>query len=216
MNIFKEVKEKVTARQVAEYYGLQVNHKGMACCPFHNDRHPSMKIDETFYCFACGARGDGIDYVSKMFGLSLYEAAIKIIKDFGLDIEIKTTTVEKLSVKNKKKEKTDEERAAFVRKKLVEWLDHARDVLIRYHKWIVFWKANYAPENEEENINLLYEEAVTNESKINYYLDVLDQGEDEDKIMFFKTNRQEVDEIEERITEYERGIINELGGYSDG
>ena len=45
MNIFQKVKERVTARQVAEKYGLKVRHNGMACCPFHNDKHPSMKID---------------------------------------------------------------------------------------------------------------------------------------------------------------------------
>lgn len=45
MNIFQEVKERVTAKQVAERYGLKVERNGMACCPFHNDKHPSMKID---------------------------------------------------------------------------------------------------------------------------------------------------------------------------
>lgn len=57
MNIFQEVKERVTARQVAERYGLKVRCNGMACCPFHNDKHPSMKIDQNYYCFACGAKG---------------------------------------------------------------------------------------------------------------------------------------------------------------
>ena len=56
MNIFREVKERVTARQVAERYGLKVRRNGMACCPFHNDKHPSMKIDRNYYCFACGAK----------------------------------------------------------------------------------------------------------------------------------------------------------------
>ena len=51
MNIFQEVKERVTARQVAERYGLKVRRNGMACCPFHNDKHPSMKIDQNYYCF---------------------------------------------------------------------------------------------------------------------------------------------------------------------
>ena len=42
MNIFQKVKERVTARQVAEKYGLKVRQNGMACCPFHNDkRSPS-------------------------------------------------------------------------------------------------------------------------------------------------------------------------------
>ena len=44
MNIFQEMRERVTARQVAERYGLKVRRNGMACCPFHKDKHPSMKI----------------------------------------------------------------------------------------------------------------------------------------------------------------------------
>ena len=74
MNIFQEVKERVTARQVAERYGLKVRRNGMACCPFHNDKHPSMKIDQNYYCFACGAKGDAVNYVAVLFGLSQLEA----------------------------------------------------------------------------------------------------------------------------------------------
>ena len=74
MSIFSEVKEYLTARQVAEYYGLQVKRNGLACCPFHDDKHPSMKIDKNYHCFACGVGGDAVDYVSRMFGLSQYDA----------------------------------------------------------------------------------------------------------------------------------------------
>ena len=70
MNIFQEVKARVTARQEAERYGLKVSRNGMACCPFHNDKHPSMKIDQNYYCLACGAKGDAISYVAERFGLS--------------------------------------------------------------------------------------------------------------------------------------------------
>ena len=84
MNIFREMKERVTARQVAERYGLKVSRNGMACCPFHNDKHPSMKIDRNYYCFACGAKGDAINYVAVLFGLSQFEAAKKINEDFSL------------------------------------------------------------------------------------------------------------------------------------
>lgn len=56
MNIFYEIKSMISVRQVAESYGLKVNRNGMACCPFHNDKHPSMKIDSShYYCFGCGA-----------------------------------------------------------------------------------------------------------------------------------------------------------------
>ena len=45
MNVFEAVKGKVTARQAAELYGIPVSRHGMAVCPFHNDKNPSMKLD---------------------------------------------------------------------------------------------------------------------------------------------------------------------------
>lgn len=88
MNIFSEIKEYLTAKQAAENYGLQVRRNGTACCPFHDDKHPSMKIDINYHCFACGVGGDVIDYVSRMFGLSQYGAARKLIDDFSLNVGI--------------------------------------------------------------------------------------------------------------------------------
>ena len=46
MSIFQSVKVSVTARQAAEQYGVKVNRNGMVCCPFHKDRHPSMKVEK--------------------------------------------------------------------------------------------------------------------------------------------------------------------------
>lgn len=86
MNIFETVKAAVTVRQAADYYGLKGSRSGMACCPFHNDRHPSLKLNEDFFfCFGCGAKGDVIDFVAKLFDLSSYKAAQKLAADFGLD-----------------------------------------------------------------------------------------------------------------------------------
>ena len=76
MTPFESVKRYVTARQAAEFYGLKVSRHGMTCCPFHNDKHPSMKVDSRFHCFGCGADGDVVDFVSRSFGLSLKDAAI--------------------------------------------------------------------------------------------------------------------------------------------
>ena len=88
MSIFEKVKAQVSARKVAEYYGLKVNRNGMACCPFHNDKHPSMKVDDNHYhCFGCGAHGDAIGYVAQLYGLSQYEAAKKLIVDLNLQVE---------------------------------------------------------------------------------------------------------------------------------
>lgn len=48
MNVFAVVKENVTARQVAMQYGIKINRSGLACCPFHKDKTPSMKIASDF------------------------------------------------------------------------------------------------------------------------------------------------------------------------
>ena len=84
MNVFEAVKQTVTTRQAAEMYGIRVNRHGMAVCPFHNDRNPSMKVDKRFHCFACQADGDAVDFVSRLFGLPSREAAIKLADDFGI------------------------------------------------------------------------------------------------------------------------------------
>ena len=77
MNVFEAVKQSVTTRQAAEHYGIRVNRNGMACCPFHNDKTPSMKLDKRFHCFGCGADGDVIDFVAALYGLGKKEAAGK-------------------------------------------------------------------------------------------------------------------------------------------
>ena len=87
MNVFEIVKENVTARQAAEAYGLKVGRTGMACCPFHSDMSPSMKLDERYYCFGCGATGDAVDLTAKLFGIGLREAAVKLAEDFGLNYD---------------------------------------------------------------------------------------------------------------------------------
>ena len=65
MNVFEVVKENVTARQAAEAYGLKEGRTGMACCPFHSDKSPSMKLDERYYCFGCGATG--LQFVMQLY-----------------------------------------------------------------------------------------------------------------------------------------------------
>ena len=71
MKFFETIKQFVTTRQAAKAYGLEVDVHGMALCPFHADHHPSLKLDQRFYCFGCGASGDVIDFTAKLFGISL-------------------------------------------------------------------------------------------------------------------------------------------------
>ena len=84
-SVFEAVKQSVAVREAAQMYGIEVNRSGMACCPFHDDKNPSMKLNEEyFYCFGCGATGDVIDFTARLYNLSPKEAAEKLAQDFGL------------------------------------------------------------------------------------------------------------------------------------
>ncbi len=56
MKLFEAVKKAVTARNAAEYYGIKVGRNGMAVCPFHPDKNPSMKLDKRYHCFRLPGR----------------------------------------------------------------------------------------------------------------------------------------------------------------
>ncbi len=44
--IFEEIKDRLSMPEVVKFYGFNPNFAGMMCCPFHEDRNPSMKIYE--------------------------------------------------------------------------------------------------------------------------------------------------------------------------
>jgi predicted DNA-binding protein YlxM (UPF0122 family) len=49
--------------------------RNKALCPFHNDHNPSLGIkNNRYHCFACGEKGDPIDFVIKRDGVSFQEA----------------------------------------------------------------------------------------------------------------------------------------------
>ena len=88
MNVFETVKAAVSPRDAAVSYGLSVSRNGMTCCPFHEDRRPSMKLNEDyFFCFGCGASGDVIDFTARLFGLPTNDAARRLAGDIGIDPE---------------------------------------------------------------------------------------------------------------------------------
>ena len=84
LDVFEAVKQAVTTRQAAEHYGIHVGRNGMACCPFHKDKTPSLKADRRFHCFGCQADGDVIDFAARLFDLSGVEAAKRLAADFGI------------------------------------------------------------------------------------------------------------------------------------
>ena len=70
MNLFEVVKANINTQEAAQTYGIDVNHYGMALCPFNNDRHPSLYIsDDHYHCFACGEHGDELIKIIKTTGI---------------------------------------------------------------------------------------------------------------------------------------------------
>jgi DNA primase len=74
----KEIKECTSLPDVMASFGVKVNRSGFACCPFHNEKTPSMKVykNNTFHCFGCGADGDVFDFVQKIDGVDFKEAYV--------------------------------------------------------------------------------------------------------------------------------------------
>ena len=99
MSIYTQIKKAVSVKEAAERYGLSVTRHGMARCPFHEDRSPSLKLNEDYYyCFGCHAIGDVIDFTSNLLQLCKYHAARQLAADFGIrvndsEIEQKYTAV---------------------------------------------------------------------------------------------------------------------------
>ena len=139
MGLFTQIKMAVSVKEAAEYYGLEVNRGNMVCCPFHADRTPSMKLNEDyFYCFGCGAHGDVIDLVAKLFNLSSYDAAKKLAYDFGIDPD-KPPAAAALRKPKYPLAK------AFRKEEL-----HCRRVLCDYLHLLERWKVQCAPKTPEE------------------------------------------------------------------
>ena len=198
MNIFSEVKEHLTARQVAEYYGLKVKRNGTACCPFHDDRHPSMKIDKNYHCFACGVGGDAVDYVSRMFRLSQYDAALKLIEDFSLPVLARDNLDEQEKLRFRK-EKAEKERIVHIKERFEKWcsqrIDELRDCLSEIEKTGVF--LNDKPPDiifSEDYAQMLHAEPL-----VDYWLDILCMGDISEKQELFLKDRKKVEEIAGKV-----------------
>lgn len=63
----EEIKQSVSMHDVLSRYGVRVLRNGMCSCPFHTDKHPSMKVfSDGYKCFSCGKNGDVFNFVMEM------------------------------------------------------------------------------------------------------------------------------------------------------
>lgn len=193
MNVFGAVNQSVTTRQAADLYGVNVRRGGMACCIFHDDKTPSMKVDNRYHCFGCQADGDVIDFTAQLFGMGNKQAAEKLAADFEIGYDNQSRAIQKPVIRQLTPEQ-----------KLRQETDRYYRVLCDYLHLLERWKADHAPQKEDEDWHPLFVEALQKTEYVNYLLDILLDGTPEEKMQLVKMYGKDVKEIAERIERYEK------------
>ena len=202
MNVFEAVRENgITARQAAEHCGIKINRNGMAVCPFHKDKNPSMKIDRRYYCFGCGEKGDAIDFVAKFYGLGKKDAAVQIAAAFSISFD--DNGGRKPPPKRKRK-LSPEQRFEMAEKKCFR-------VLSDYLCFLRKWQEQYAPHDAEEEWHPLFCEALEKKDYIEYLLDILLYAPLSERVELVTDYGEEVLRIERRLEQCTKGTAGGTG-----
>lgn len=195
MNLFETVKDSITAKDAALYYGVPINRAGMACCVFHDDHTPSMKVDERFHCFGCGADGDVIDFTARLFDLSLKEAAEKLAADFNIAYDRQPDAVP-----------IRRTAPVIARRSLLQRLNNYRDAnyrtLCNYLHLLKDWQRQYEPKPNDEEWHPLFLEALQNIDRVDYLLDELQGCTAEEAKDLIATHKNEIAEYAGRVREF--------------
>ena len=186
-NVFEAVKQSVSTREAAEFYGIEVKRNGMACCPFHDDKNPSMKVDQRFHCFGCGEDGDVIDFTAKLFNLSPKEAAEKLAQDFGLIYDSQAPPRRRYVRQKTEAQKFREDRQRCYR------------VLSDYYYLLKKWEADRSPRTPEEEPHPRFVEAIQKKPYVEYLLDLFLYESEEEQKAWIAEHTAEITHLERRL-----------------
>ena len=186
-NVFEAVKQSVSTREAAEFYGIKVSRTGMACCPFHDDKNPSMKVDQRFHCFGCGEDGDVIDFTAKLFDLSPKEAAEKLAQDFGLIYDSQAPPRRRYVRQKTEAQKFREDRQRCYR------------VLSDYYYLLKKWEADNSPRTPEEEPHPRFVEAIQKKTYVEYLLDLFLYESEEEQKAWIAEHTAEITHLERRL-----------------
>ena len=186
-NVFEAVKQSVSTRDAAAFYGIEVKRNGMACCPFHDDKNPSMKVDQRFHCFGCGEDGDVIDFTAKLFDLSPKEAAEKLAQDFGLIYDSQASPRRRYVRQKTEAQKFREDRQRCYR------------VLSDYYYLLKKWEADNSPRTPEEEPHPRFVEAIQKKTYVEYLLDLFLYESEEEQKAWIAEHTAEITHLERRL-----------------
>ncbi|MBP3478522.1 MAG: DUF4316 domain-containing protein [Oscillospiraceae bacterium] len=186
-NVFEAVKQSVSTRDAAAFYGIEVKRNGMACCPFHDDKNPSMKVDQRFHCFGCGEDGDVIDFTAKLFDLSPKEAAEKLAQDFGLIYDSQAPPRRRYVRQKTEAQKFREDRQRCYR------------VLSDYYHLLKKWGIDHSPQTPEEELHPRFVEAIQKKTYVEYLLDLFLYESEEEQKAWIAEHTAEITHLERRL-----------------
>ena len=187
-NVFETVKQSVPVKEAAERYGIEVGRNSMACCPFHDDKNPSMKLNEEyFYCFGCGATGDVIDLTARLYNLSPKEAAEKLAQDFGLIYDSQAPPR-----RNYVRQKTETQQFREDRQRCYR-------ILSDYYYLLKKWENAYSPHTPEEEPHPLFVEAIQKKTYVEYLLDLFLYESEEEQKAWIAEHTAEITHLERRL-----------------
>ena len=186
-NVFEAVKQSVSTREAAAFYGIEVKRNGMACCPFHDDKNPSMKVDQRFHCFGCGADGDVIDLTAQLYNLSLKEAAEKLAQDFGLIYDSQAPPRRRYVRQKTEAQQFREDRQRCYR------------VLSDYYYLLKKWEADNSPRTLEEEPHPRFVEAIQKKAYVEYLLDLFLYESEEEQKAWIAEHTAEITHLERRL-----------------
>lgn len=166
------IKSRINMIDVCKIYGFNIQRGNFICCPFHNEKTPSLKLydgDRGYYCFGCGEHGSVIDFTMRYFGLDFQSAISKLNDDFCLGLPI--------GQRIDRRKQIEMGRIAFERKRKAEQQQKERQQ-IEDDYWTAFdeWKRlddnkrNYAPKTPTEPLHPLFAEALKNIAGAEYNL----------------------------------------------
>ena len=186
-NVFEAVKQSVSTRDAAAFYGIEVKRNGMACCPFHDDKNPSMKVDQRFHCFGCGEDGDVIDFTAKLFDLSSKEAAEKLAQDFGLIYDSQAPPRRRYVRQKTEAQQFREDRQRCYR------------VLSDYYHLLKKWGIDHSPRTPEEEPHPRFVEAIQKKTYVEYLLDLFLYESEEEQRAWIAEHTAEITHLERRL-----------------
>tara|TARA_Y100000590_G_scaffold458184_1_gene612330 strand:+ start:127 stop:1869 length:1743 start_codon:yes stop_codon:yes gene_type:complete len=95
-----EIKSKISLKNEIEKKTKLIK-KGKdywCCCPFHEEKTPSCKVNDeqgTFYCFGCSAKGDIFTIYTDLYNYKFQDAVKELAQRIGIKIELKDIKISK-------------------------------------------------------------------------------------------------------------------------